>query len=73
MREVVIVAIAATVGNVLVGWDSSTIAGVYYIYSYFIKDFLVYFHFVIQSSHILLVFLKIIYKIISNRIIVLKS
>ncbi|WVZ26412.1 hypothetical protein V8G54_004956 [Vigna mungo] len=27
MREVVIVAIAATVGNVLVGWDSSTIAG----------------------------------------------
>ncbi|RDX57937.1 Monosaccharide-sensing protein 3, partial [Mucuna pruriens] len=27
MREVVIVAIAATLGNLLVGWDSSTIAG----------------------------------------------
>jgi len=60
MREVVIVAIAATVGNVLVGWDSSTIAGVYYTHSYFIKDFILYYEFVIQSSHIPLVCLKII-------------
>ena len=27
MREVVIVAAAATIGNLLIGWDSSTIAG----------------------------------------------
>ena len=29
-----IVAIAATLGNLLVGWDSSTIAGINKIYSY---------------------------------------
>jgi len=31
MMEVVIVAIAATLGNLLIGWDSSTIAGLIYI------------------------------------------
>jgi hypothetical protein len=30
MREVVSVAISATLGNLLFGWDSSTIAGVFY-------------------------------------------
>lgn len=29
MMEVVIVALAATLGNLLMGWDSSTIAGLY--------------------------------------------
>jgi len=32
MMEVVIVAIAATLGNLLIGWDSSTIAGLIYIF-----------------------------------------
>jgi hypothetical protein len=32
MREVVSVAISATLGNLLFGWDSSTIAGLFFIY-----------------------------------------
>ena len=35
MMEVVIVAVAATLGNLLVGWDSSTIAGWPFILSLF--------------------------------------
>ena len=31
MMEVVIVATAATLGNLLMGWDSSTIAGWYFL------------------------------------------
>ena len=34
MREVVIVAIAATLGNLLIGWDSSTIAGAFFFNSF---------------------------------------
>lgn len=34
MMEVVIVAVAATLGNLLVGWDSSTIAG-WFIYLFY--------------------------------------
>lgn len=39
MMEVVIVALAATIGNLLMGWDSSTIAGLYWTVYFCISSF----------------------------------
>jgi len=51
--EVVIVALAATLGNLLMGWDSSTIAGLHF---FFICDYVVSSDFSVLHTYVSLKF-----------------
>jgi len=58
MMEVVIVALAATLGNLLMGWDNSTVAGVYFtlyfMHFFFLSDCVVYSDFSVVHVRFLL-------------------